>query len=192
MAGPPRYRMANFECSPAPAPRASGGTRLGSDPARCHRGFTLVETMVVVLIISVLAMAAVPALKRSKRKALTAALANDLRVFAAAFDAYAQEMGTWPAESGAGVIPSGMAGRLPAAMWTKVSPVGGRYNWDRNRTHYGVRYAAAIVVSATGPAPLRLDADQLIDVDRTIDDGNLASGTFRLGAGNIPLYVVQQ
>src|ERR1017187_1887982 len=50
------------------------------------RGFTLVELMVVVLIISVLATISVPALQRMQRKTKTATIVNDFRVFGAAFD----------------------------------------------------------------------------------------------------------
>ena len=49
-------------------------------------GFTLVEVMVVVLIISVLAMLSVPAVERVKRRAKTAVVVGDFRTFAAAFE----------------------------------------------------------------------------------------------------------
>jgi prepilin-type N-terminal cleavage/methylation domain-containing protein len=62
-------------------------------------GFTLIEIMVVVVIISVLAAVAVPALQKVQRKAKTTTIVNDFRVFTAAFDSYAQEMGAWPPEA---------------------------------------------------------------------------------------------
>ena len=42
--------------------------------------------MVVVLIISVLATISVPAIQRIQRKAKSTTIANDFRVFGAAFD----------------------------------------------------------------------------------------------------------
>ena len=61
-----------------------------------HAGFTLVELMVVILIISVLAMLAVPGISRIRLRAKTAVVVSDFRTFAGAFESYAQETGGWP------------------------------------------------------------------------------------------------
>ncbi len=53
--------------------------------------------MVVVLVLSVLAMLAVPGVARLQRRAKTATIMNDFRVFATAFETYAHETGSWPA-----------------------------------------------------------------------------------------------
>ena len=148
--------------------------------------------MVVVLIISVLAMLAVPAAARIKLHAKTTVIVNDFRVFGAAFEAYAQEFGTWPPEAAAGVVPTGMDGRLNAAAWMRTTPMGGKYNWENNQLHFGVRYPAAIAISATADAPLPLDVAQLTDLNRTIDnDNNWLGGSFHLGSSLNPLFIVQ-
>ena len=116
---------------------------------------------------------------------------NDFRVFAAAFDTYAQETGAWPAETAAGVLPPVMAGRLKSAAWLRTTPIGGKYNWENNQLHFGVRYRAAISIAAAAGAPLPLDVNQLVDLDNTIDDGNLLGGNLRVGTGLVPLYIVQ-
>lgn len=155
--------------------------------------FTLVEVMMVVLIISLLAMAAVPAIARIQRRAKSTAIMNDFRVFAAAFEAYAQETGRWPADSAAGVVPAVMRGRLNTAAWTRRTPMGGKYNWESNRLHFGVRYRAAISISAAAGAPLVLDAPQLLDLEQAIDDdGDLHAGNFHIGTGSVPLYIIQR
>ena len=69
---------------------------------------SLVELMVVVLIISMLFLAAVPAYQRIQRKARASAIANDFRVFGAVFQAYAHEKGAWPPEAASGVVPTGL------------------------------------------------------------------------------------
>src|SRR3954470_3565467 len=118
----------------------------------CH-GFSLVEIMVVILIISVLATLTMPAVARRRRRAKTAVLVGDFRTFSAAFDSYAQEMGNWPAEAAVGVMPTGMAGRLNSTAWLRTTPMGGKYNWDNNQTHFGVKIRAAITINATAAAP---------------------------------------
>ena len=162
---------------------------------RFDRGFSLVEIMMVVLIISVLSMLAVPGIARVKRKAKTAAVVNDFRVFAAAFEAYAHENGAWPAEAAAGVIPPEMTSRLNGSAWTRVTPMGGKYNWEYNQMHWGVRYKAAISISAAAGAPLPVDGNQLIDIERTIDGNasfNWFGGSFHLGASINPLFIIEQ
>ena len=181
MAFPPR-------CDPASGP----GPGRGSAGRRGRRaGFTLVEILVTVTIISVLAALLVPTVQKLRLRTKTSVIIGDFRTFAAAFDTYAQEHGTWPAEAAVGTMPTGMADRLNATAWLRPTPMGGRYNWENNQLHFGVRYRAAIAISATGAAPLPLDVNQLLDLDRRGDDGNLLGGSFRIGSSLNPLFVVQ-
>lgn len=165
-------------------------TQLKRSPERGNAAFSLVEIMVVVTIISLLAAIAVPALKSVKRRTVATAIANDLRTFAAAFDVYAHETGGWPAESAEGVVPPEMATRLKGGDWLRPTPLGGQYNWDNNQMHAGTRYRAAIAISGTATAPFVQDLDLLESVDRLIDDGNLATGNFRIGADDEPVFVI--
>ena len=90
-------------------------------------------------------------------------------------------------------MPAVMATRLNATEWKRTTPMGGKYNWENNKVHLGVRYRAAISISATAAAPLPLDVNQLMDLEQTIDGGtaDLTSGTFHTGTGLVPLYVIQ-
>ena len=56
--------------------------------------------------------------------------------------------------------------------------------------HAGTRYRAAIAITATPAAPFGQDLDLLESVDRIIDDGNLATGNFRIGADDEPVFIV--
>lgn len=148
--------------------------------------------MVAVTITSLVMAVAVPRLSDSKRKARATAVVADFRTFSAAFDAYAQENGAFPDEAEAGELPTQMVGRISPAAWQKVTPVGGQYNWDNNQQHYGVTYRAAISITETASAPLALDVDQLESIDRLCDDGDLYNGSFRLGAEDVPLWVISR
>jgi prepilin-type N-terminal cleavage/methylation domain-containing protein len=157
-----------------------------------HDGFTLMEISVVVFIVSVLAAVAVPALKKVQLESRSVAVVNDLRVFSTAFQSYAHERGDWPAGNGApGVFPAGMEGYLGATGWQRVSPIGGLYTWDPNSTHQGERYRAVIVLASAAGNPVSDDLAQLMDLDRRIDDGDLATGNFRLGFRNYPVFVLE-
>lgn len=168
------------------APRASRGAKR----VRRDAGFSLVEVMVVVMIISMLAALGVPAIIRVKTKAKVSVIVSDLRVFASAFDAHAQESGGWPAEVDAGVFPAGMSGRLNEVSWQRKTPIGGKYNWENDQLHGGIRPRAAIAISDTDDAPLVEDVDLWLEIDRALDDGNLSTGNFRIGANSEPVYII--
>ncbi len=146
----------------------------------------------VTLIIGVLASLAMPALKRTLVAARASATASDLRTFAAAFQSYEQQNGKYPPEAGTGVMPPLMVGSLGNTAWLRVTPIGGRYNWEYNRSTGGVRYRAAIGIRTRNPAKVTTDRNQLLALDRLIDDGNLATGTLFLGPGNEPFLVLER
>lgn len=170
----------------------------GSTPPRAlqRRGapaaFTLLELSVTLFIISVVAALAVPSFKRVLLESRSAAMANDLRAFAAAFEDYAHENSNWPAGGGAaGEFPAGMAGRLGRTNWERITPIGGRYLWAPGSLHQGERYQAAIVISSVEGSPVTSDRLQLQDLDRRIDDDDLQTGKFRLGYRNYPVFVIE-
>jgi prepilin-type N-terminal cleavage/methylation domain-containing protein len=157
------------------------------------RGFSLVELSVVVTIISIVTAFAVPTAKHLTFQARSSAVENDLRVFAAAFQTYANEHGDWPPGDGTpGKFPDGMAGYLGATGWTRTTPIGGNYAWDPNSTQLGTHYRAVIVIASTPGNPVTSDRVQLLQIDKKFDDGNLDEGNFFLGYGNYPVYVLER
>ena len=158
---------------------------------------SLVELLVVVLIISVLFLMAVPTYQRIQRKARATAIVNDFRVFGAVFQAYAHEKGSWPAESAAGIVPTGVdAQDISTDVWTRKTPIGGKFDWDYNQVHPGGtspggRWRAALAINATGDSGLLIDADLFEEIDEALDDGNLTTGNFRLGFGDCPLFILE-
>ncbi len=178
----------------SPTPQRPGARR---GLLRSTSAFSLVELMVVVTIISLMFMTAVPTYQQIERKARASAIVNDFRVYAAVFQAYAHEHGTWPDEAAAGVVPNGVSPQeLKADQWTAVTPMGGKFDWENNQVHPGGtspggRWRAAIAISATSDAPLLIDAKMLEMIDKDLDDGNLTTGSFRLGFGDCPLYIIE-
>ena len=145
-----------------------------------------------VLIIGLLAAAAIPALKKNIISARSSAVMNDLRVYSGAFQAYAQEHGDWPPGGGApGVFPPGMDGYLSQTNWSRTTPIGGNYQFATQSPQQGGRYAAVIIIASNGTNLVSSDANQLTDIDRKLDDGNLATGNFFLGYRNYPVFVLE-
>lgn len=152
----------------------------------------MVDVMMSVMITSMVIAVVVPRLTSTKRQARATAIMNDFRTFGAAFDGHAQEMGAYPAEVGVAEMPAAMAGRMNQETWSRETPIGGQYNFDNDQTHYGTRYKAVIAVNGTTAFPLEQDVELWEVIDQMLDDGNLMSGSFRLGAGNEPIYVLSR
>jgi prepilin-type N-terminal cleavage/methylation domain-containing protein len=166
-------------------------------PRPANRAFSLVELMIAVLIISLLFLMAVPAYQRIQRKARATTIANDFRVFGAAFQAYAHEKGTWPPESAPGVIPTGITVQdIQTDVWQTMTPIGGKFDWEYNQVHPGGtspggKWHAAIAITGTSDAPLIIDADLMKEIDEELDDGDLTTGNFRSGFGDSPIYILE-
>jgi hypothetical protein len=48
-----------------------------------------------------------------------------------------------------------------------------------------------IIIASSGTATVSSDAVQLTDIDKKLDDGNLATGNFFLGYRNYPVFVLE-
>jgi type II secretory pathway pseudopilin PulG len=167
------------------------------DIPRSTSGVGLVELMVVVTIISMIMLAAVPTYTRIQRKARASAMVNDFQKFAAVFLAHAHETGSWPVETAAGVVPPGINNtEMNLQAWTRVTPMGGQFDWDFNQVHpggtsSGGRWRAAIGINSTGSSAVILDVELLKEIDRALDNGDLTSGSFRIGGDGGPLFILE-
>jgi prepilin-type N-terminal cleavage/methylation domain-containing protein len=134
-------------------------------------GFTLVELMIVVGIICLLAVLALPAFLRARQRTQNTKFINSLRVASSAFDTYAIEHNSYPTDVNRGIVPPGMSDYFgPTFDWTKPTPIGGLWDWDKDV--FGFK-AGVTVVNPTATV------QQLKDIDAAIDDGDLSKGHFQ-------------
>jgi len=115
---------------------------------------------------------------------------------AAAFRAYIEQNGNAPATANTGEVPSGMAEFFGTLDWSGPSPVGGAFRWvaaaDGKGGPTAVIRGGVITLTAFPPStPLTLSAEDLLFIDRQIDDGNLTTGNFRTGFNGWPILSVQ-
>jgi prepilin-type N-terminal cleavage/methylation domain-containing protein len=76
-------------------------------------GFTIVELLLVVVIVSILAGLAIPNYQNVVTKARAADLLGRIDVVEIAVQNYLGDTNAWPPDSGAGVIPNGVMPYLP-------------------------------------------------------------------------------
>ena len=146
-----------------------------------HRGFTLVEIMVIVVIIGMLAALAIPGFRQIHRSAVSKRYINDVRQIRGAVERYTLENGAYP-PNGSASMAAVMRGYVPdSVMDATKTPLGGVWDWDYQQS--------GIIAMISVWQPTATD-EQLLDIDKTIDDGDLSTGIFRK-ANNKASYIME-
>jgi len=141
----------------------------------------MLEIMIVVAIIADLVTIAVPAFIRSRTMAQEARFISDLRTGSGAFEMYAAENNNYPAAAAAGVIPTGMTNYLGDFPWMDENSIGGAWIWAPG--YQGC--TATIQIQFPNP----MDELEMADIDTRMDDGVLATGSFRI-ADDLNYYYI--
>jgi len=156
-----------------------------------RRGFTIIETMIVVTIIGILAVLVIPALQRARLRTRNVEFMNNLRLLSGeTFDYYAFEFGDLPPDSPPGIEPVNVGPYLPRRFaWGDQTAIGGLWDWDRAPDRAskidGIFYGG---LSVNGPE--RTTA-QMRDIDELLDDGDLSSGQFRFRSAGLYTYIIE-
>ena len=136
--------------------------------------------MVVVVVLGLLAALAIPAMQRHQRRVQNTTFINDLRVLRDAIEVYTLEKGRYPRDGNAGFPPE-LNPLFPPERWSKPTPVGGKWDWDFKQ--FGCTAGISVYQPTAG-------VEQLQEIDRMIDDGNLGTGIFRARAAGY-IYILQ-
>ena len=121
----------------------------------------------------------------------------DLQTFATALQDYHRRTESWPPSTqGEGVLPGGLEEVLRLTPWPQGSPFGGSYGWIApsavgDQAVDRLNHGAITLTAFVRGDPLALTWDDLLQIDRHIDDGDLATGLFRTGFNGWPLYLVE-
>ena len=152
-------------------------------PRKSH-GFTLIELMIVVAIIGILAAIAVPQYQRYVERARLSETALRLGKWADEFSLWAQIYGRFPDDSHVVLPPEAAADlSIDNTLWLATTQLGGNWNWEGPDNY---PYAGIAIVGATEPAW------KISMFDKIIDDGDLATGKFRLTANGRHTYILDE
>jgi len=131
--------------------------------------------MIVVAIIGLLSAVAIPAFAKARRNARISTMLNDMRIIYDSFGMYAMNNGSYPV--GWRFAPEPVTEYLTHAKWNEPTPLGGRWLYF---SAFGTHLLVVDNINlAAGDNPIA-PRDQWEEVDERIDDGNLATGYFRL------------
>ncbi len=83
---------------------------------RSAAGFTLVEAMVVLCVVSILVRISIPAYDAIRREAVASQALGDFNAVRAGVVAQFEATGSYPADAPSGSIPAGLTGFLPAGF----------------------------------------------------------------------------
>ncbi len=148
---------------------------------RGERGFTFIELLIAMVIIGLLAGVALPRFKVYRERANVARTAQEMKGFAGAFTAYTVDNEDYPADSHL-TLPPGMTTFISPDLWATETPLGGTYNWEGPDSY---PYAGISIFMPTAPL------STLASLDRMLDDGNLITGSFRIGTNGRPTFIIE-
>jgi len=156
---------------------------VGNAPSS-RRAFTLVEVMVVVSILGIIAAFIFPSISRAIRYKENAEIAQKIGAVSLAFELYEAENGEWPKQTGAGSLPPemvdyyfplyGIFDEDDGIWWIDDPLFEGKWKWRVDSKLLDDRVVILELHSATAFDPVRMT-----ELDRLLDDGDLATGRFR-------------
>ena len=152
-----------------------------SQPRRA-RGFTLIELLIVVIILGILAAIVIAGFGRSQSDASNGTFVSNLRAYANSFAVYNHQRGVYPPERATAIYPAEMTGSILQEDWTRPTPIGGQWDWDNGQ--FSIQAGVSVVQPNRTP-------EEMLDIDRVIDDGNLSTGVFR-SRSNGYIFIIQQ
>ena len=137
------------------------------------RGFSLIETVIVLAILAVIVAIAAPRFVSASEHSAFPAQHAMFRQIEIALELYHLDWGDWPPNAQAGEMPPALIPYVRGEVFLHEPPVGGMWDWNGlGSTVYthGDNIAALATVFST---------QELLEFDAMFDDGSLATGLYR-------------
>lgn len=150
-----------------------------STSVRSVRGFSLLETAIVVAVLCILAGIAAARFGDLRRRSAILATYSSLSSLDKAAAMYQSDYGALPPDRSPGVFPTEFAKYIDRKTFQKAPGVGGQWDWNgRNATPW-TTHGPNMAVWLNPRVPGLWE-----QFDRMCDNNNLSSGALRLLNGN--------
>lgn len=136
-----------------------------------NRGFSIMELVVVVTLITALATAVLLMVQGQTDRSKLSSVANTARMINEAASVYRMENGVWPKDVNNSIVPPEIAASLPANLFQRDVAIGGRWDWNGPGSSLG-QVGVSIRYATESEANLKL----LKSLDELVDDGDLNQG----------------
>lgn len=150
------------------------------NPSCLKSAFTLLEVLIVVVIIGVLVSIVVVNVIDTTDSTRQAAFISSIRHLGNQGYIYYIQNGEYLEDSSSGQLPSGFDQYVSRAYFESPTPIGGVWDAENAGDFPGV--VSAIGVHFNGGESQ--DESFMAEIDQIMDDGNLATGSFRRIAGD--------
>lgn len=143
-----------------------------------RRGFTLVELVAVIVVLSVLSAVAIPKFLDYRTHAMGTAIAANLRVYSQACHAYLRDHGRWPGTDGGSGLGTDLDSYIEHGTMNFPTPPG--FAFFDGASDGSVPPSVGLYATKIPMAAVTI-ADQLAD-DGDVNTGFMTGGTY--GNGN--------
>jgi prepilin-type N-terminal cleavage/methylation domain-containing protein len=137
-----------------------------------RRGFTLIELVMTMAIVTILASLALPTGREMRRRAIATSVIGDFRVIRNAAYSYASESGVYPKSGNWGQVPTQLVSALPDGF--EFQNGGATYRWRRWSLPNGMPKNASQTVLLG--LQIRSSDKRLITAIKNLYDGPQAYG----------------
>jgi len=161
----------------------------------CNRGFSLLELTIVVIIITILISAAIPALTRAYLEKAANKTALDMSTIEEAARAYYINTGTWPGTVSGNPMGDLTGGNYLPSTWTTINPFGtsSAYNYSMSVPTSGL-YVTVYTYVPTAAQPIieNLLPSTGIDTNNNVySNATVPGGIIRSWGAAVPMNVDQ-
>jgi prepilin-type N-terminal cleavage/methylation domain-containing protein len=150
-----------------------------------RNGFTLIEILIVVVILGLLAATVIAQFLGATEDAERTAFIANGNIFREQAKHYQLDNGVFLDDASSGELPQGFGYYVQQDKWEGGTPIGGV--WDSELNSFGL--TSSLGVHFNGVGETRDDA-YMQQIDAAMDDGDLATGSFRKIAGDRYYMVV--
>ena len=141
---------------------------------RMRRAFSIIELLLTMAIIGLLARIAIPRYGEMKRRAIASAIMGDVHTIRLASFTHYTEHGAFPADAGAGQVPTELVDGLP-------------HGFSFHRPDYDYDFDIWNATNGSG------NSETLVGITVIVSDPRLASQLVKMaGAGFIPIVTATQ